>query len=105
MLLEDPPTQDVNWNLIYEGEFSYHFRPRATIWRFESCQDSGFQMGEAQSWSRLPEQVPRKLSEFLPGLLGCGAWRVWRDNEELSSGDGRTRRALIELAREVVDHR
>ncbi len=61
MLLEDPPTQDVNWNPICEGEFSYHFRPRVTISRFESCQDSGFQMGETQSLSRLSEQVPAKV--------------------------------------------
>jgi len=73
MLLEGPPTRDVNWNLICEGEFSNHFRPRVTIWRFESCQVSGFQIGETQSLSRLPEQVPRKLSEFPPGLLGCRA--------------------------------
>jgi hypothetical protein len=103
MLLEGPPTRDVNWNPICEGDFSYHFRPRATIGS-KAAKISAFKLVKHRVGPGCLNRSPRKLTEFLLGLLGCGAQRVWRDNEELSSGNERTRRPLIEFAREVADH-
>ena len=60
MLLEDPPTQDVNWNPICEGEFSYHFRPRVTISRFESCQIPAFKWVKHRVCPGCLNRSPRK---------------------------------------------